>query len=121
MVRKCDICGSVIHKTTPKYRVIFDGWLYTERKDICVSCFERIREEIKQADTPQTDCPFKDVPCSCGEQDECEWHTEVDTPQTEECEGCKHYVYQLGCTHHATCEYEPKEPQTDCGWGEPND
>ena len=88
VVRKCDICGAVIHKTTPKYRVIFDGWLYTERKDICVSCFERIREEIKQADTPQTD----------------------------ECEGCKHYVYQLGCTHHATCEYEPKEPQTDCGW-----
>ena len=55
MVRKCEICGSVIHKTTPKYRVIFDGWLYTERKDICVSCFERIREEIKQADTPQTE------------------------------------------------------------------
>ena len=55
VVRKCDICGSVIHKTTPKYRVIFDGWLYTERKDICVSCFERIREEIKQADTPQTE------------------------------------------------------------------
>ena len=40
----------------------------------------------------------------------------AETPQTDECEGCKHYVYQLGCTHHATCEYEPKEPQTDCGW-----
>lgn len=38
----------------------------------------------------------------------------AETPQTDECEGCKHYVYQLGCTHHATCEYEPKEPQTDC-------
>ena len=41
---------------------------------------------------------------------------QADTPQTDECEGCKHYVYQLGCTHHATCEYEPKEPQTDCPW-----
>ena len=37
----------------------------------------------------------------------------ADTPQTDECEGCKHYVYQLGCTHHATCEYERKEPQTE--------
>ena len=25
------------------------------------------------ADTPQTDCPFKDVPCSCGEQTDCQW------------------------------------------------
>lgn len=37
----------------------------------------------------------------------------ADTPQTDECEGCKHYVYQLGCTYHATCKYEPKEPQTE--------
>lgn len=40
-------------------------------------------EAHKVADTPQTDCPFKDVPCSCGEQDECEWHTELDAPQTD--------------------------------------
>lgn len=24
-------------------------------------------------DEPQTDCPFKDVPCSCGEQTDCAW------------------------------------------------
>ena len=53
-----------------------------------------IEEMTKQADTPQTDlsteefvegmknlkmevkqtdCPFKDVPCSCGEQTDCPW------------------------------------------------
>ena len=40
-------------------------------------------EYINKQVTPQTDCPFKDVPCSCGEQDECEWHTKLDTPQTD--------------------------------------
>ena len=59
------------------------------------------------ADTPQTDCPFKDVPCSCGKQDECEWHTELDTPQTD-CEDCGKYD---------TCPNADKGiPQTDCGW-----
>ena len=53
LMRKCDICGAEMRMTTPRFKVTFDGWLYTERKDICVSCFERIREEIKQADTPQ--------------------------------------------------------------------
>ena len=92
MVRKCDICGSVIHKTTPKYRVIFDGWLYTERKDICVSCFERIREEIKQADTPQTECRT------------CKW-AEVSWT-SHYCDDCK-----------AHNKYEPNDtPQTDCQW-----
>jgi len=38
---------------------------------------------------------------------------EADTPQTDSCEGCKHYIFQLGCTRHAECKYEPKdEPQT---------
>ena len=41
--------------TTPRYKVTFDGWLYTEEKDICTDCFKRIADEIKQADTPQTD------------------------------------------------------------------
>ena len=46
-------------------------------------------------------------------------HSFLDNPYFEaepqnDCEGCKHYVYQLGCTHHANCEYEPKdEPQTE--------
>ena len=38
------------------------------------------------------------------------WNTRADRktePQTD-CETCKHYVYQLGCTHHANCEYEPQ-------------
>ena len=49
-------------------------------------------------------------------------HSFLDNPYFEvepqnDFEGCKHYVYQLGCTHHANCEYEPKtEPQTDCSW-----
>ena len=63
--------------------------------------------ERRKADTPQTDCAFKDVPCSCGEQDECEWHTELDTPQTD-CEDCGKYD---------TCPNADKGiPQTDCGW-----
>ena len=55
LARKCDICGAEMRITTPRYKVTFDGWTYTEEVDICVDCFERIAEEIKQADTPQTD------------------------------------------------------------------
>ena len=67
---------------------------------------EEVRKYVDTADTPQTDL-VKD-------SDDL-----VKDLVKDECEGCKHYVYQLGCTHDATCEYEPKEPQTDCGWGEP--
>ena len=55
LTRKCDICGAEMRITTPRYKGTFDGWTYTEEVDICVDCFERIAEEIKQADTPQTD------------------------------------------------------------------
>ena len=55
LTRKCDICGSEMRVTSPRYTVTFDGWLYKETKDICVACFERIKSEIKQADTPQTE------------------------------------------------------------------
>ena len=113
VVRKCDICGSVIHKTTPKYRVIFDGWLYTERKDICVSCFERIREEIKQADTPQTDrdAYWKELfeAVVKGEMSDAEanqaWYEYInkqDTPQTD----CPHREYPCDMC----------DEQTDCQW-----
>ena len=55
-------------------------WEIIGHIDLC----EIIKREIGyEADAPQTDCPFKDVPCSCGEQDECEWHTELDAPQTD--------------------------------------
>ena len=56
LTRKCDICGAEMRMTTPRYKVTFDGWLYTEEKDICTDCFKRIADEIKQADIPQTDC-----------------------------------------------------------------
>ncbi len=45
--------------------------------------------------------------CACGVKAD-----RKDEPNSSEkpnnCETCKHYVYQLGCTHHANCEYEPK-------------
>ena len=56
LTRKCDICGAEMRMTTPRYKVTFDGWLYTQEKDICIDCFKRIADEIRQADTPQTDC-----------------------------------------------------------------
>ena len=55
LTRKCDICGAEMRITTPRYKVTFDGWLYTQEKDICIDCFKRIADEIKQADTPQTE------------------------------------------------------------------
>ena len=55
LTRKCDICGAEMRITTPRYKITFDGWLYTKEKDICIDCFRRITDEIKQADTPQTE------------------------------------------------------------------
>lgn len=55
IVKKCDICGAEMRMTTPRYKVIFDGWLYKSEKDICVPCFERIKAEIQTADTSQTE------------------------------------------------------------------
>lgn len=88
IVKKCDICGAEMRMTTPRYKVVFDGWLYKSEQDICVSCFERIKAEIQTADTPQTekpkirkriDKPFRAV-----------WldddHNEIGTPQTERSE-----------------------------------
>lgn len=55
LTRKCDICGAEMRMTTPRYKVTFDGWLYTQEKDICIDCFKRIADEIKQADAPQNE------------------------------------------------------------------
>lgn len=68
IVKKCDICGAEMRMTTPRYKVIFYGWLYKSEKDICVSCFERIKAEIQTADTPQTD-KDKVVCPNCGRSD----------------------------------------------------
>ena len=70
LTRKCDICGAEMRITTPRYKVTFDGWLYTQEKDICIDCFKRIADEIRQAeptiskmeqveDEPQTDCAWR--------------------------------------------------------------
>lgn len=53
IVKKCDICGAEMSKTTPRYKVVFDGWLYKREMDICVPCFARIEAEIQTADTPK--------------------------------------------------------------------
>lgn len=55
IVKKCDICGAEMSMTAPRYKVIFDGWLYKSEKDICVPCFKRIKAEIQAADTSQTE------------------------------------------------------------------
>ena len=55
LTRKCDICGAEMRITTPRYKVTFDGWLHTEEIDICMDCFKRIYDEIRQVDTPQTE------------------------------------------------------------------
>ena len=74
IVKKCDICGAKMRVTTPRYKVIFDGWLYTKENDICIDCFKRIAEEIKQADTPQTDCDHRCVQTEVGcERTDCAW------------------------------------------------
>lgn len=71
LTRKCDICGAEMRMTTPRYKVTFDGWLYTEEIDICIDCFNRIAGEIKQADTPQT--VDKDINVLNKSQTDCPW------------------------------------------------
>ena len=104
MVRKCDICGCVIHKTMPNYRVEFCGWLYTERKDICVSCFKRIREEIKQADTPQTETygveQTDDLVKTPRKSRDC--HEIADTPHSEDIGDCNICRF-AGCSECDDC------------------
>jgi len=45
----------------------------------------------------------------------------ADTPQTD-CETCKHYgVVSVSCDRCDKSTYSKYEPQTDCGWGKPNE
>lgn len=121
IVKKCDICGAEMRITTPRYKVTFDGWLYTEEIDICMDCFERIAEEIKQADTPQTDCnanqcaqrveyigDIEKKRCRTCKHFESEFHTPISSDGT-------YYPYVI-CTA-KECHYESVDtPQTDCAW-----
>ena len=106
LTRKCDICGAEMRITTPRYKVTFDGWLYTQEKDICIDCFKRIADEIRQAEPTisKLEQVDKDINVRC-----------KDEPQT--CDTCKFELYCpemcKGC-----CEwdshYEPKdEPQAE--------
>ncbi len=47
----------------------------------------------------------------------------ADTPQTD-CDTCKHYNPHheaIACERCLDGKYSRYEPQTDCGWGKPND
>lgn len=73
IVKKCDICGAEMRVTTPRYKVVFDGWLYKQEKDICTDCFKRIAEEVKQADTPQTESQNFSEKVKGTPQTDCGW------------------------------------------------
>jgi hypothetical protein len=45
----------------------------------------------------------------------------ADTPQTD-CETCKHYgVVSVSCDRCDKSTHDRYEPQTDCGWGKPDE
>lgn len=132
LTRKCDICGSEMRVTSPRYTVTFDGWLYKETKDICVACFERIKSEIRQADTPQTE-PKGCCDCVHHTKEGCEYPSaycsnwsEYKQKQTERVEtmSCQEHClwwftddgkdgYCQRHYHGKPCEFKPR---TDCGW-----
>ena len=95
LTRKCDICGAEMRKTTPRYKVTFYGWLYTEEIDICIDCFKRIADEIRPADTPQTET-----------QTETQNSNLTFEKRTmRDCYNCKRYETEGECVE---CHYEPK-------------
>lgn len=98
LTRKCDICGAEMRITTPRYKVTFDGWLYTQEKDICIDCFKRVTDEIRQADTPQTGYPCETC-ANNGDHD-------------GKCRNC--VVDSEPIRLKTPSNYEPK--QTDCPW-----
>ena len=81
--------------TTPRYKVTFDGWLYTEEVDICMDCFKRIAEEIEQTDllvkTPHKSRESHEKNCeTCRDKDAYdEWEGNCD-----ECENGSMYTPQ---------------------------
>ena len=48
LTRKCDICGREIGMVNAHYQLIFDGGFIRKEKDICISCFNRIKDEIEK-------------------------------------------------------------------------
>ena len=96
LTRKCDICGAEMRKTTPRYKVTFDGWLYTEEIDICIDCFKRIADEIRPADTPQTET-----------QTETQNSNLTFEKRTmRDCYNCRKYETEGECVE---CKFEPKD------------
>ena len=77
LMRKCDICGREIRKTEGRYKLVFIGRLYDTNKDVCADCIKRIADEIKKADTPQTEStgsPIGDYRDGVGAwQTDCAW------------------------------------------------
>ena len=55
LTRKCDICGREIRRADSRYVFRFDGVLYSMERDMCSDCYNRIRNEMSQADTPKTE------------------------------------------------------------------
>ena len=103
LTRKCDICGREIGMVDAHYKLVFEGGFIRKEKDICISCFNRIKDEIEkpqQSDTPQTE--------------------RIKT--TDYCDICNHKGCD-NCTANNLDDYcvpsgyAPKDtPQTDCGW-----
>lgn len=124
------IADAVVKKLKAEQTEPSDDWICTtckyhkdsteERAVECRECGDGGHYERKEQTEPQYDAEevAKDIDRRV-DMVKKEWevrHTEANV-ETMSCEECKHYVYQLGCTHHANCAYEPKdEPQTDCGW-----
>ena len=123
LTRKCDICGAEMRITTPRYKVVFDGWLYTEEIiDICIDCFNRIAEEIKHTDllvkTPHKSRESHEKNCeTCRDKDAYdEWQGNCD-----ECENGSMYTPQIDLVEDDKCFdcedfFDCDEHQTDCPW-----
>ena len=128
LTRKCDICGAEMRKTTPRYKVTFDGWLYTEEIDICIDCFKRIVDEIRPADTPQTETQTETQNSNLTfEKDECakeyeelglkelkelieaDRKTESNSEKPNNCEDAENpsgEVWECGCFLDTYCEHQ---------------
>ena len=122
LTRKCDICGREIGMVNAHYQLKFDAGFFRKEKDICISCFNRIKDEIEkpqQADTLQTERikthDYCDI-CNHNGCDNCisnnldeycvpSGYAPKDAPQTD-CDTCKHY--KLACELFSeVCKYEP--------------
>lgn len=128
IVKKCDICGAEMRITTPRYKITFDGWLYTKEKDICIDCFKRISDEIKQAADRKTE-NSSEIPNNCEDESQYDFGAYADRlwriayergkrealEQTEAqtCDNCKLKDTTEWCKRQEVCRaYQPKdEPQ----------